>query len=110
MKVAIIGSRTVKNSKVVLKKMLEELPEECTEIVSGGAPGVDKLAEEFARSKNLKLTIISNDDAFIKSRMISEYADSLIAFWGCSSKGTAGIISSCTRHSKPVKIITINKH
>ena len=78
MKVAIIGSRTVKNSKVVLKKMLEELPEECTEIVSGGAPGVDKLAEEFARSKNLKLTIISNDDAFIKSRMISEYADSLI--------------------------------
>lgn len=109
MKVAIIGSSTVKNPKLVLKKMLEELPDGCTEIVSGGAPGVDRLAESFAEEKNLKLTVITNEDAVKKSLLISEYADCLIAFWDCTSKGTAGIISSCTRNSKPVKIITINK-
>ncbi len=110
MKVAIIGSRTVKNPKVVLKKMLEELPDGCTEIVSGGAPGVDSLAEEFATQKGLKLTVINNDEPLEKSKMIADYADSLIAFWDCNSKGTAGIISCCTRNSKPVKIIAINKH
>jgi len=109
MKVAIIGSRKVKNPKVILKKMLEELPAECTEIVSGGTEGVDMLAEQFAKQRGLKLTVISNPDAAEKSKAISEYADSLLAFWDCNSRGTAGIISSCTRKSKFVKIITINK-
>ena len=39
MKVAIIGSRHVKNPRVVLNKIIEELPQDCTEIVSGGAEG-----------------------------------------------------------------------
>lgn len=109
MKAAIIGSRTVKNPKVVLKKILEELPDGCTEIVSGGAKGVDELAESFAKERGLKLTIINPSEPEAKSRMISEYADCLIAFWDCTSRGTAGIISACTRKSKPVKIIIINK-
>ncbi len=109
MKVAIIGSRKVKNPKVILKKMLEELPYECTEIVSGGTEGVDMLAEQFAKDHNLKLTVINLPDAAEKSKAIADYADSLLAFWDCNSRGTAGIISSCTRKSKYVKIITINK-
>jgi len=109
MKVAIIGSRTVKFPKVVLKKMLEELPENCTEIVSGGTDGVDRLAEQFAKNHGLRLTVISQSDPLKKSRMIADYADSLIAFWDCTSRGTAGIISSCTAKSKYVKIIAINK-
>ena len=109
MKVAIIGSRNVKNPKVILKKMLEELPSECTEIVSGGTEGVDKLAEKFAKERGLKFKVITNDDPTEKSKEISEYVDALLAFWDCNSRGTAGIISSCTRKSKYVKIITINK-
>ncbi len=109
MKVAIIGSSTVKNPKVVLKKMLEELPDGCTEIVSGGAVGVDKLAEEFANQQGLKLTVINNEDPAEKTNAISDYADCLLAFWDSRSKVTAGIISSCTRKSKSVKIIIINK-
>lgn len=109
MKVAIIGSRTVKNPKIVLKKMLEEVPNECSEIVSGGAVGVDKLGEEFASIHSLKLTVINSEDPTQKSAEISAYADCLIAFWDSTSRGTAGIISSFTKLSKPVKIIIINK-
>ena len=109
MKVAIIGSRNVKNPKVILKKMLEELPAECTEIVSGGTEGVDKLAEQFAKERGLRFRVITNEAPAEKSKEISEYVDALLAFWDCNSRGTAGIISSCTRKSKYVKIITINK-
>ncbi len=109
MKAAIIGSRTVKNPKEVLKRIRIELPDGCTEIVSGGADGVDKLAEQFAAEQGLNLKVITHEDAMQKSKMIADYADCLIAFWDCSSRGTAGIISTFTRNSKHVKIIAINK-
>ena len=109
MKVAIIGSRKVKSSKVVINKILEELPCDCSEIVSGGAEGVDQIAEQFAKDKGIKFTEISSDDALEKSQKLADYADYLIAFWDCTSKGTAVIISTFTKVSKHVKIICINK-
>ncbi len=109
MKVAIIGSRKVKSSKVVISKILEELPGDCSEIVSGGADGVDQIAEQFAKDNGFKFTEISSDDPLEKSQKLADYADYLIAFWDCTSKGTAVIISTFTKVSKHVKIICINK-
>ena len=107
MKVAIIGSRHVKNPKVILKKIVEELPAECTEIVSGGAEGTDKLAEKFAMENNFKFTEISSESPLEKSQKLADYADCLIAFWDCTSKGTAVIISTFTKVSKHVKIVCL---
>jgi len=109
MKVAIIGSRHVKNPRIVLNKIIEELPQECTEIVSGGAEGADKLAEKFAKDNGDKFTEISSESPLEKSQKLADYADCLIAFWDCASKGTAIIISTFTKVSKHVKIICINK-
>ena len=109
MKVAIIGSRHVKNPRVVLNKIIEELPQECSEIVSGGAEGADKLAEKFAKDNGYKFTEISSESPLEKSQKLADYADCLIAFWDCASKGTAIIISTFTKVSKHVKIICINK-
>lgn len=109
MKVAIIGSRTVKSSKVIINKILEELPNGCSEIVSGGAEGVDQIAEQFAKDKGIKFTEISSGDPLEKSQKLADYADYLLAFWDCASKGTAVIISTFTKVSKHVKIICINK-
>ncbi len=109
MKVAIIGSRNVKYPKAVLNKILEELPNNCTEIVSGGAEGVDMLAEQFAKDNGITFKEISSNNPLEKSQKLAEYADCLIAFWDCASKGTAVIISTFTKVSKNVKIICINK-
>lgn len=109
MKVAIIGSRHVKSPKVVLHKIREELPFECDEIVSGGAEGADKLAEKFASENGYKFTEISSENPLEKSQKLADYADCLIAFWDCTSKGTAVIISTFTKVSKYVKIVCINK-
>ena len=51
MKVAIVGSRTLK-----IQNLEDYLPQGVTEIVSGGAKGIDTSAQEYAHQKGLKLT------------------------------------------------------
>ena len=51
MKVAVIGSRNL-----TIEDLGQYLPEETTEIVSGGAKGVDTCAREYALANGLKLT------------------------------------------------------
>ena len=56
MKVAIIGSRGLN-----LENIENYVPKETTEIVSGGAKGVDKCAEEYAKAHGIKLTVFLPD-------------------------------------------------
>ena len=51
MKVAVIGSRNLNVSNLE-----EYLPENTTEIISGGAKGIDSCAREYAFSHGIKLT------------------------------------------------------
>ena len=51
MKIGIIGLR-----KLVIENLQEYLPEGITEIVSGGAKGIDTCAKLHAKENNLKLT------------------------------------------------------
>ena len=51
MKVAVIGSRGL-----VVENLGDYLPSETTEIVSGGARGVDACAREYALRHGVKLT------------------------------------------------------
>ena len=60
MKIAVIGSRSFSNSKLVdeeLSKVLNKV----TLIVSGGAKGADTLAENWANSNNLPTKIFLPD-------------------------------------------------
>lgn len=51
MKVAVIGSRGL-----TVNDLGKYLPEDTTEIVSGGAKGIDTCARNYALSHNIKLT------------------------------------------------------
>ena len=51
MKAAVIGSRNL-----TVENLGKYLPEETTEIVSGGAKGVDTCAREYALANGFKLT------------------------------------------------------
>ena len=51
MRVAVIGSRGL-----VVDDLGKYLPKETTEIVSGGAKGIDRCAREYAQQHGLKLT------------------------------------------------------
>lgn len=96
MKVIIAGSRSIKDYDVV-KYAIHNCPfvEQMTEIISGGAIGVDSLGEEFARECNIPLTIVranweedGKSAGFIRNRKMVSMADGLIALWDGKSKGT----------------------
>ncbi len=90
MKLAIIGSRTIKNISVD-----DYIPKDVNEIVSGGAVGIDTLAREYATKKRIKLTeflpeyhIYSKAAPIKRNEKIAAYADEAIAFWDGKSRGT----------------------
>ena len=106
MKIAIVGSRNLK-----VDALEEYLPKEVTEIVSGGARGIDTCAERYARTHGLKLTIFFPDyDQYGKiaplkrNREIVEYADQVYAFWDGVSRGTSYTIEMAKSCAKPVRV------
>ena len=87
MRLAIIGSREISDPKILLEA-LKEVPylDSITEIVSGGAKGVDSLARAYAQENNLKLTEFLPDYGrygrgapLQRNTQIIEYADSVLA-------------------------------
>ena len=111
MKIAIVGSR-----RLSVKNLSSFIPEECTEIVSGGARGVDSSAAEYARLNGLKLTEFLPDyDRYgkgaplVRNRQIVEYADEIYAFWDGESRGTWFTVNYARRIGKPVRIFTPTK-
>ena len=109
MKVAIIGSRNL-----IINDLQNYLPENVTEIVSGGAKGIDICAREYALSNDVKLTeFLPEYEKYGKSAplkrnlQIIEYADEVIAFWDGSSAGTKHVIDNCRKMNKKITVITI---
>lgn len=106
MKVAVIGSRELR-----VDNLGKYLPEEVTEIVSGGARGIDTSAREYALKNNIKLKEFLPEyekygrSAPLKRNMqIIDYADMVLAFWDGKSRGTKFVIDNCKRIGKRVKI------
>lgn len=107
MKIGVVGSR-----ELIINDMDKFIPSECTEIISGGAVGVDKCAADYARKNNIKLTEILPDyksfgrgAPLVRNKAIVERADMIIAFWDGRSKGTKFIIEYSIKLRKPLKVI-----
>lgn len=90
MKVAVIGSRGLR-----VDNLEKYLPKETTEIVSGGARGIDTCAREYAVRNNIKLTeFLPEYERYGRSAplkrnlLIIDYADYVLAFWDGKSYGT----------------------
>lgn len=111
MKIAIVGSRD-------LNANLENfIPKNATEIISGGAIGIDKCAEKYAKENNLKMTVIKPNykeygrrAPLIRNLEIIDKADLVIAFWDGKSKGTKFVIEKCREREKQIKIFTSKKY
>ena len=110
MKIAIIGSR---NLQVI--DIEKYLPPDCTEIVSGGAKGIDTCAEQYACKHHIPCTVFLPEyekfgrAAPIKrNKQIVDYADMILAFWDGCSHGTRFVIQYCKKTKKPCRVIQIN--
>ena len=111
MKVAVIGSRGL-----TIDDLSKYLPEDTTEIVSGGAKGIDSCAKEYALAHNIKLTEFLPEykkfgrAAPLKRNLqIIEYSDIVLAFWDGKSKGTKYVIDNCGKMNVEVRVCFIDK-
>ena len=107
MKLAVIGSRNLKSIFID-----EYIPKEVSEIVSGGALGIDTLAKEFAQRKGILLTeflpkynLYGRAAPIRRNEEIANYADEAIAFWDGKSKGTEYVIKYAEKINKECKVI-----
>ncbi|MBQ2765837.1 MAG: hypothetical protein IJF48_02500 [Clostridia bacterium] len=102
MKVAVIGSRSI-----IVNDLGAYLPEGTTELVSGGARGVDTCAREYACANNLPITeflpqynLYGRSAPIRRNFQIVEYADIVVAFWDGKSRGTKMVIDTCQKQGK----------
>jgi len=106
MKVAIVGSRDLQ-----VRDLGMYLPEGATEIISGGARGIDTCAREYALANDLKLTEFLPDYAqhgkaapLKRNWDIVKAADQVLALWDGQSRGTAYTINLAKQLGKPVEV------
>lgn len=107
MKLAIIGSRNLK-----CNGLSQVVPPETTEIVSGGARGIDTCAKEFAIQNGLKLTEFypeyekyGREAPLIRNDLIIDYCDEVLAIWDGRSSGTRYVIDNCKRRNKRITVL-----
>ena len=110
-RIAIIGSRTFNNYKL-LQRTLDTFYPNISLIVSGGAQGADALAEEYARTEGIRTLIFKPDwktygkaAGFVRNKDIVTSVDIVIAYWDCVSRGTANSIEWAYKLNKPVIIV-----
>ena len=110
MKVAVIGSRNL-----AVQDLGKYLPAEVTEIVSGGAKGIDTCAREYANARTIKLTEFFPEysrygrAAPLKRNItIIEYADLVVAFWDGKSRGTKFVIDECEKRHINIHVFLLS--
>lgn len=113
MRVVIAGSRTITDLSEV-KAAVAKANFDISVVISGGASGVDKLAEEYALAHGLDLEIypVTREDWARYGRSAGprrnaemiRNADGLIAIWDGSSPGTESTIKLARRKGIPIYI------
>lgn len=117
MKVIIAGSRDITCYHQVIFAFMESgFYENCTEIVSGCARGVDTVGEQIARSRGIPVKKFPADwnkhgrrSGPLRNIQMGDYADALVAIRLNNSKGTTHMIEYMTKLGKPVYVMDITE-
>lgn len=108
-KVAIVGSRNWPEPDAV-RDYVYSLDLDVT-VVSGGAPGVDTIAEIACMERGMaflkypaKFDEHGRIAGLLRNKEIAKACDRLVAFWWNASKGTASTIEFARGLGKPVLV------
>lgn len=117
MKVIIAGSRLFTDYELLKQHMAEVIEDECLEIeevVSGTAPGADRLGERWAAERNIPIRRFpANWEKYgkaagpLRNGEMAAYGDFLVAFWHPLCRGTTNMISQMEHLKKPYRRFTI---
>ena len=110
-KIAIVGSRGIQFQNFEMY-----LPENTTEILSGGAKGIDTCAKEFTQKHQIPYTeYLPEYHRFGRAAPIKrndqliDAADMVLIFWDGISKGTQYVIRRCEKQNKNHQVICFSQ-
>lgn len=110
MRLAVIGSRSIGEYDLA-----PLIPPDTKEIISGGAVGVDRLAERYARKYCLELTVFRPDYSrygrrapLLRDEQIARECDALLALWDGASSGTIYTVNFARKLGKPVYLYRVS--
>lgn len=111
MKLLIVGSRTIMDFDLV-----GHVPTETELIISGGAKGMDTVAERYADAHGIEKLIIRPEyekygrAAPIKrNEIMVDMADAVLAVWDGESRGTKYTLGYARRMGKSIIEIVVNE-
>lgn len=119
-KLIVAGTRTFTDYQYVKDKIEDLLKSKSLsnkeiEIITGGARGVDTLAERWARENNVKCTVVKADWGIYgksagprRNQVMTEIGDILLAFWDGKSRGTKDMIAKAKGKKIDIYIRYIN--
>lgn len=109
MKLLIAGSRCINNFD--LSAYIPNIPDI---ILSGGAKGVDALAEEYANSRGISKIILRPEYKLYgraaplkRNEKLVDIADKILIIWDGKSKGTKYTIEYAKKLNKEITVVTI---
>lgn len=112
MKTIVAGSRRGFSFGDIIAGMLQ-VEWSVSEIVSGGAAGVDEHGEEWAECQNIPLKTFKADwDKYgrgagpKRNLEMVRYADALVAFWDGRSRGTRHVIGEAKKAGLKAVVFT----
>jgi hypothetical protein len=113
--VIIAGSRGITDYAKVRALILEcEWAVSIQAVISGTAPGVDRLGERWAREYGKSIIRMPADwqtngiaAGYIRNVAMAKTAEGLIAIWDGRSHGTRNMIDAMNKEGKPVFIRTV---
>ena len=109
MKILIAGSRNIDTFD-----LSPYIPKETTLIISGGAKGIDTIAEKYADEHKIsKLILLPQYNLYGKSapikrnEMMVDIADTVIIVWDGNSRGTKSTLQYSRQKNKNIILITV---
>ena len=122
MKVIIAGSRSIKDSRLLIQAINNALGIEgiqITEVVCGMAPGVDMMGHAWAKKNDIPIKefpakwringVLDKQAGFKRNFEMAKYAEAAIILHDGYSKGTLNMLECMNNFNKPVYLVTTNR-
>lgn len=110
MKVIIAGSRTINNYDLV-SQAIKESGFEITEVVSGGAHGVDQSGERWGKLNSVPIKIFRAEWNKLgkfagptRNKQMAQYADALVLVWDGKSRGSKSMLDEATKRGLKIYV------
>jgi predicted Rossmann fold nucleotide-binding protein DprA/Smf involved in DNA uptake len=114
MKTLICGSRNITDCGLV-ETAVTRSGFVVTSVISGGARGVDRLAEEYAKAHGLPITVmvphwkqLGRGAGVVRTREMIKESSQVIAIWDGYSKGTGNTIETAQKLGRRVYVHEIS--